>query len=180
MIEDRIFLLKFKHGSSKALQDIYLKYRGYLLTLATALVNDVNIAEDIVHDFFVLFAQSADKLKLAGSLKWYLATCVTNKARDWIRSSKRRPVSLNVFDSVDTYQKSPTASAICNEQMQLLSFALEQLPYEQREVIVLHTTGQMKFKAIARLQDISIKTVQSRYRYGLDKLRVILNNEVKK
>jgi len=180
MIEDRILLLRFKHGSSKALQDIYLKYRGYLLTLATALVNDVNIAEDIVHDFFVSFAQSADRLKLAGSLKWYLATCVTNRVRDRVRSSKRGPVGLGDIDSVDTYQKSPIASAICNEQMQLLSFALEQLPYEQREVIVLHTTGQMKFKAIARLQDISIKTVQSRYRYGLDKLRVILNNEVKK
>jgi DNA-directed RNA polymerase specialized sigma24 family protein len=49
---------------------------------ATVLLNDVNTAEDIVHDFFVSFAQSGRKLKLDGSLKGYLATCVVNRARD--------------------------------------------------------------------------------------------------
>jgi len=35
----------------------------------------------------------------------------------------------------------------------------------------MHLTGGMKFDDIARLQDVSVKTVLSRYRYGLDKLR---------
>jgi DNA-directed RNA polymerase specialized sigma24 family protein len=36
----------------------------------------------------------------------------------------------------------------------------------------------MKFRAIAKSQNVSINTVQSRYRYGLDKLRSLLNSEV--
>lgn len=180
MIEDRLLIFKFKRGSRSALQRIYEKYRGYLLTLATALLNDINSAEDVVHDFFVSFAQSGEKLKLDGSLKWYLATCVANRARDRIRAGKRNAVTLDYADSMCSNVSGPESSAICNEELQLLSCALDQIPYEQRETVILHARGQMKFKAIARLQSVSIKTVQSRYRYGLDKLRVILDGQVKK
>ena len=81
MIEDKLLKWKFKRGSREALQKIYEKYEGYLLTLATALLNDVNTAEDVVHDVFVSFAQSAEKLRLEGSLKGYLATCVVNRMK---------------------------------------------------------------------------------------------------
>ncbi|MCP4610359.1 MAG: hypothetical protein GY845_16735, partial [Planctomycetes bacterium] len=81
MIEDKLLKWKFKRGSREALQKIYEKYESYLLTLASALLNDVNTAEDVVHDTFVSFAQSPEKLKLEGSLKAYLATCLVNRAR---------------------------------------------------------------------------------------------------
>ena len=180
MIEDRLLIYKFKRGSGSALERIYEKYRGYLLTLATALLNDVNTAEDIVHDFFVVFAQSPESLRLDGSLKWYLATCVANRARDRIRAGKRQAVGLDCAGSICSDARSPESSAICNEELQLLNSALDQIPYEQREVVILHGRGQMRFRAIAKLQNVSIKTVQSRYRYGLDKLRVILDGQVKK
>jgi DNA-directed RNA polymerase specialized sigma24 family protein len=38
----------------------------------------------------------------------------------------------------------------------------------------------MKFREIARLHGISVNTIQGRYRYGLNKLRSILDGEVKK
>jgi RNA polymerase sigma-70 factor (ECF subfamily) len=52
--------------------------------------------------------------------------------------------------------------------------ALKELPYEQRETFVLHIQGDMKFREIANLQNVSIKTVQSRYRYGVEKLQKLL------
>jgi len=61
-----------------------------------------------------------------------------------------------------------------------LSWALGQLPYEQREVLILHVHGGMKFRAIARQQGVSINTAQGRYRYALDKLRSMLDGEVEK
>jgi RNA polymerase sigma-70 factor (ECF subfamily) len=48
--------------------------------------------------------------------------------------------------------------------------ALEVLPAEQREVIALHLQGDMKFRQIAAMLDLSINTVQSRYRYGMERL----------
>ena len=180
MIEDKLLIWKFKRGSREALRRIYEKYAGFLLTLATALLNDVNTAEDVVHDFFVSFAESGEKLKLDGSLKWYLATCVANRARDVMRTRQRQAVGLDAADSIRSKVNGPACSAVLNEQLRQLSFAMEQLPYEQREAIILHAKGEMKFRQIAELQNVSIKTVQSRYRYGLDKLRSILNGEVKK
>jgi RNA polymerase sigma-70 factor (ECF subfamily) len=65
-----------------------------------------------------------------------------------------------------------------NEELARLSNALAQLPYDQREVITLRLHGGMKFRQIARQQAVSIKTAQSRYRYGLDKLRSLMQTEV--
>jgi len=52
------------------------------------------------------------------------------------------------------------------------------LPDEQREVVILRLTAGMKFQDIAKLQQVSTNTVQGRYRYGLSRLRTLLNGEV--
>jgi RNA polymerase sigma-70 factor (ECF subfamily) len=179
MLEDRLLVWRFKRGSRPALRRIYEKYHGYLLTVATALLNDMNTAEDVVHESFLAFAQSGDRLKLDGSLKWYLVTCVSNRARDHLRAGRRRAVSLDRALPTSSQTQGPESSAISKEEVQLVMAALEQIPYEQREVVVLHARGRMKFPAIAKLQRVSVKTVQSRYRYGLEKLRVLLNGQVK-
>ncbi len=67
----------------------------------------------------------------------------------------------------------------CEESGQLQDL-LARLSYEQREVIVLHLHHELRFREIAKALGISINTVQSRYRYGLDKLRSILNSVVTK
>jgi RNA polymerase sigma-70 factor (ECF subfamily) len=72
----------------------------------------------------------------------------------------------------------PVSLIVCNEQLRLLSSALATLPHEQRETIVLHIHGQMRFKVIAKSLGISVNTVKGRYRYGIRKLRSILNSEI--
>ena len=178
MMEDKLLIWKFKRGSSDALQRIYEKYVAYLVTLATALLNDVSTAEDIVHDVFVSFAQSAEKLRLEGSLKAYLATCVVNRVRDKIRTRRRQPARLDEANTMCSTASGPELSAVCSEELQQLSRAMAQLPYEQKEVVMLHLHGGLMFKHIAKSQQISINTVQSRYRYALDKLRSLLNGEM--
>ena len=179
MLEDKILIWRFKRGSREALQRIYEKYVVYLVTLATALLNDVSAAEDIVHDVFVSFAQSAEQLRLEGSLKAYLATCVVNRVRDKVRARRRQPSALAEAHSICSTISGPELSAVCSEEVQLLSRAIAQLPYEQKEVIMLHLHGGLMFKQIAKLQQISINTVQSRYRYALDKLRSLMNGEMR-
>lgn len=53
MFEGEMLLWKMKRGSSEALCRIYEKYKNDSLSLATALLHDVNAAEDVVHDVFV-------------------------------------------------------------------------------------------------------------------------------
>jgi RNA polymerase sigma factor (sigma-70 family) len=61
-----------------------------------------------------------------------------------------------------------------NEESIQVYKALAKLPDEQHEAVVLHLYGEMKFKEIADLLHISINTAQSRYRYGIDKLKTLL------
>ncbi len=179
MIEDKLLILRFKRGRPEALRQIYDKYKVELLRFAVALVGNLPTAEDIVHDVFVSFAQSADRIGLAGSLRSYLTTSVLNRVRNHVRDGSRRSVgALDEADSVQSPQREPVQWAIVNEELSLLSAALQELPYEQREVICSHMEMDMSLAQIAVLQHTSLNTVKGRYRYGMEKLRSVLNGKV--
>ena len=178
MLEDKLLLWKFKRGSSEALERIYDKYETYLITVATALLNNTHAAEDVLHDFFVSFVKSADRIKLSGNLKAYLATCVANLARNSIKRSQLEPIALDDNKQIESPVLKPDLLAIQEEETAMLNRVISQLPYEQREVVVLHLQGNMKFTQIAKLRSTSVNTIRSRYRYGLEKLRSLLNSEV--
>ncbi len=181
MLEDKVLIWKFKCGSSDALCRIYEKYRKDLLRLAVILSNNVSDAEDIVHDVFVSFAQSAETLRLSGNLKSFLLTCVANRTRNKNRSNQlRQTVGLDEVESIVSQSKAPEQWMIQSEELRRWSSIMARLPYEQRETVILHLWAGMKFRKIAQSQNVSVNTVKGRYRYGLDKLRSILNGEVEK
>jgi RNA polymerase sigma factor (sigma-70 family) len=148
-----------------------------MLTLAMGLLNDAAAAEDIVQDVFVSFAQSRPSFRPGGSLSGYLATSVVNRARDRLRQQRRRqrdgPAPCPLAEP-----QSPEQAVILSEQSKLLMRAMAGLPPEQREVVLLRLKADMKFRDIARLQQTSVGTALSRYRYGLERLRSTLNGEV--
>jgi RNA polymerase sigma-70 factor (ECF subfamily) len=87
---------------------------------------------------------------------------------------------LDLPEPVSPDADEPPSSIVCSEELQQLSCAMTQLAYDQREAIMLHFQAAMTFRTIATQQGISVNTVKSRYRYGLDKLRSILDSESKK
>jgi len=181
MLEDKLLIWKFNRGDREALRDIYEKYKNELVTLAAALLTDVSSAEDVVHDVFVSFIKMAEKFRLTGSLKGYLATCVANNARNKNKArQKRLSYGLIEADVVSSNSNNPDAAVIFGEELHQLSLAIAQLPYEQREVLIMYSYSGLKFRTIARSLGVSINTVQGRYRYALHKLRSMLNDEVKK
>ncbi len=181
MLDDKLLVWKFNRGSVNALSRIYEKYRDDLLRLAAALLNDIGDAEDIVQDVFLNFAQSAGQFKLTGSLKGYLATCVANRARNRnIATHRRRTNRRDGNAPVTSNLETPVQWLMDGEEIKKMNEKMAQLPYDQLEAITLHLYGGMKFREICVLQDVSIKTAQSRYRCGLDKLRSLLNSEVQK
>jgi RNA polymerase sigma-70 factor (ECF subfamily) len=178
MLEDKLLLRRFKNGSTDAMQSIYRKYENYLLTLAITFTGSIDTAEDIIHSVFCSFIENRRKIKLRGNLKSYLATCTANLARDKLRASKRNSDRLNSIEPLEHYSEGTEQRVIWTEQSRMLSIALNQLPFEQREVIVLHLKGGIKFREIALMQEVSIDTIKSRYRYGLKKLRSMLDDEM--
>jgi len=179
MLEDKLLLLKFRRGSPDALRRIYEKYKDDLLALAVALSNDRAVAEDALHDVFVSFAQYADKLRLRSSLKSYLSSCIANRVRNLKHTKSQKTVQLGLVENFSNDCDRPDQLAMSAELCRQIEQAMAQLPYDQREVIILHLQSGMRFRTIADSQGVSINTIQSRYRYGLDKLRFLLSVEVK-
>lgn len=176
-MEDRLLVWRCKRGSAAAMAQIYRKYRKDLLILALALLNDKAAAEDIVHDVFVAFAEGLPGFHLTGRLRAYLMTCVANRARNH-NKAKRPGDTVAVGAPRDgAGGPEPSERLVCSEQLGRLTEALDQLPYEQRETLMLHTYSGLSLRAIARAQGLSANTVMSRYRYGIDKLRGLLNGE---
>ena len=180
MLEDRILIWRFNHGKPEVLHHVYEKYKTDLLTFAMALLGDLAAAEDVVQDVFLSLLRLSGRLKFTGSLKGYLATGVANGARNILRAHRRHPTGgLDEADPIPTADIRPDEAAALAEQFDQLKWALGQLPYEQREVLVLRVYGQMPFKEIARQQGIPTNTALGRYRYAVDRLRSMLDGEVR-
>ena len=177
MSEDRQLLKRLRCGDPNALRLIYEQYMDDLLTVAVSLLSDVHAAEDCVHDVFVSFAGSVNNMTIRYNLKGYLLSCVANRARDQLRKKPKEAVQPLDVSDCSTTSGEPTRELIDCEQATRILEALAKLPCEQREVFVLHVQGGAKFREIARLLGVSVGTVQSRYRYGIEKLRVLLDKE---
>ncbi|UCE47195.1 MAG: sigma-70 family RNA polymerase sigma factor [Phycisphaerales bacterium] len=181
MLEDRLLVWKFKRGGRDAFCRIYEKYRDDLLRLAISLLTESDAAEDVVHDVFAAFIRDSRRFRLTGSLKGYLATCVANRARNVNRTYQLRHGSgPEKAPAIASRQNRPDRWIIHSDELRRLNKTLAKLPYDQRETVIMRAQLGMKFRQIAKSQNVSSKTAQSRYRIGLDKLRSLLNGEATK
>ena len=173
-LRDRRLVQRVRRGDTEALHQVYQRYKEDLLTVAMSLLNDRPGAEDCVHDVFVHFAADPADLRATRNLRGYLLRCVANQAKNQLKRRRLQPAPLaeeaDCADAGDCPMQSLTAA----EESTRVFAALAQLPAEQSEVITLHIHGQLTFRENAAQLDLSINTVQSRYRYGIEKLRTLL------
>ena len=179
LLQNRRLIARFNQGDVHALQEIYDLYKQDMMTLATALLFDKTLAEDVLHEVFAKLIALQGRLRIRSTLRGYLLQAVANDARTANRANaKKDPAKVdelrNCYGSVDP----PESTAVLAEQCQRLEQALGKLPYEQREVVLLRHYGQLRFIAIAKHQGVSMSAVQARYRYGLKKLRSLLGGDL--
>lgn len=178
MVNEKLLLWRVKRGDADAVRCVYDRYKHDMLGLAVALSGDRTTGEDVVHDVFVAFVRFCPRLRLRMSLRSYLLTCVANRVRNLGRTNAHRVSSVDWAEPGASEAFRPDRVATQAEQALLVEEALQELPYDQREAIILHLQTSMTFKEIAISQNVSINTVQSRYRYGLQKLRSLLDGKV--
>ena len=179
MIEDKLLVWKLRNGREDGLVRTYGKYKNYLLKIAYALLGDGEQVEDAVQDVFVALAESSHRLRLDGNLKGYLVRCLINRVQNIQKARGSRPtLPLSEIEEPCSPGEKPDQWVVLDDEQKRAHRALSELPESQRVVIALHVHGGLRFRQIARLQKTSINTIQSRYRYGLEKLRFLLNGEV--
>jgi len=173
-LKDRRLVHRLSRADPDALRQIYHRYKDDLLTVAMALLADPDAAEDCVHDVFVHFAGTPADMRASRNLRGYLMRCVANRAKNLIRRQQLQPDCQMDEQDYASEQDCPEGRLIVSEESVRIFEAMAKLPTEQREVVSLHIHGRMKFREIAEQLDVSINTVQSRYRYGIEKLRTFL------
>ena len=172
--EDRILLRQLGLGNKDALRRIYEKYRRELFTVAVTLLGDRSLAEDCLQDAFVRLAESDGQVRVMRNLKAYLASCVINRARDQLRRELKWASGKGEELDCPSGLPSPIQQLVQDEQAAALLDAIGQLPCEQREVFVLHAQAGLAFRDIATIQGTGLRTIHSRYRYAIAKLRELL------
>jgi len=178
MLREMQLVWRFNRGHADALREIYDLHKHQLVTLATALLVDKSEAEDVVHDVFVGFIQCEGRFRLTGSLKGFLATCVANRARNRNKAKRKHVPDEAAAETAAPENERPDLAAMFGDELRSVARALAELPYEQREAVVLRLRSGLRFGAIAHLQGVSTNTAQGRYRYGLEKLKTLLDGQI--
>jgi RNA polymerase sigma-70 factor, ECF subfamily len=176
-VEDKILLWRAKHGDSVSLCRIYEKYQRNMVSVAEAMLRDRGAAEDVLHDVFVSFAEHVPELELRTSLRGYLMAAVVNAVRNRFRSKERTQTALGEID-VAASGEGQAAQAEKKDELARLRWAISMLPQEQREVVTLRLQGDMGFSEIAKMTGTNANTARGRYRYGVERLRGLMDSEV--
>lgn len=169
---DAALVAALRAGTPQAFEQTYERYKGDVLALVAAMLGRREGAWDALHDVFLSFARQARKLAPDTNLKAYLLTAAANRARDRLRKRRDAVTSLDGAAAVPSPRiHDPVNLAIKAEEADRLWEAVVNLPDPQRIVIALRIYGDLGFRQIADVEGISENTAQSRYRYGLEKLR---------
>ena len=149
-------------------QQIY----GYILSI----VCSEHEAEDLMHDLFMKIVVKRHRIIKADNFKAYIFRMARNLAMEKMRHNKKEKAFLKNADYLIINEQE---EEISDKNKQELHLALLELPIEQKEVITMKIFQEMTFEKISESLGLSINTLASRYRYGMKKLRKILQGRIK-
>jgi RNA polymerase sigma-70 factor (ECF subfamily) len=148
-------------------------YAKDLLAYLQAILCSLHDAEDVLQMVFVRIVRKRHQLAKARCLDAYIFRIARNEALRLIGRRKADKTAETVKDPWFIKSESNRESEDPAERLQT---ALARLPQPQREVIVMKTYRHKTFLEISQLLGLSQNTVASRYRYGMEKLRILLEN----
>ncbi|MDB5174390.1 MAG: sigW 8 [Phycisphaerales bacterium] len=157
------------------LTDIYRRYRQGLFTLALSVTGCPARAEDAVHDAFARLCRKIDPLagRPDSQAVAYVFAAVRNAAIDQVRRTPRESDDA-IAQSLFSQTAGPAQNAIDSERERSIAAAVDALPADQREVVVLRVYAQLTFADVAVVVGAPLATVAARYRRALERLRLRL------
>lgn len=163
--DDSHLLAALAHGNTEALATLYEAHALPVYHLLLARVGDKGAAEDLLQEVFLALLDRGRKVADIRNLPAYLFAIARHKAS---QLNNHRPPLENLSDIELIDAEASPAEAVA------VKAGLNQLPAEQREVVVLKVWHDLTFEEIGQALEISPNTAASRYRYAMEKLRVIL------
>ena len=162
----------------QAFEEAALQHQDAAYNLARWLTRNDNDAEDVVQESYLRAFRHFGTFRGGDARPWLLAI-VRNTFYTWIRHNRAFELETN-FDSETYTQRSdyldPEMLLLREADNEMLKRALEKLPAEFREVIVLRELEELSYKQIAEVAKIPLGTVMSRLARGRRRLEQVLAN----
>lgn len=148
--------------SHEAFEKLYLHFSPGMRAYAATLVGDQEIALDLVQDLFATIWTNRRNLISIDNIATYLYSSLKNNAVHYLKTRKRGTTFLEEqSDRVILECSNPEINAIDRENRQLLEAAINSLPHKCRLIFRLIKDEGLKYKDVASLLDISVKTVEA-------------------
>lgn len=162
-----------KNGDKEALGELYTTYANRLLGVCRHYVKDDNVAQDILHDAFIIISMSIRDLKDESKLEGWMITIVRNLSLKYLQSTEKDTIPLSCLDIEIQEEVKGERKDI---ELGLLLSAIESLPEGNREIFKLSVLDGLSHKEIGELLGINPHSSSSQLSRAKKMLRSILIN----
>lgn len=183
--EEIELISRIKNRDEQALELFYDKYNKLLFSLVLSIVKRREEAEDVLQELFTKIWEKAHTYnEKQGSVYSWVVTMSRNKAIDRIRSRRYKSAMKEAtdnespYDHIESEVQNPLDQTILNERAGYVQEALNSIPKEQRQVIMVAYFQGMTQSEISVELDLPLGTVKSRMRDGMMKLKNILQDSI--
>ena len=180
---DADLLAGYRRGDVQCLEELVRKYRRQLFGFIVNMTSDLSAADDVFQEVWFKAIRNIDKYRAGSFLAW-LTRIARNHVIDRWRA-KKESVSLDAEDehgralkeNIEDPGSGPDENVAGADVAENVFEILEQLPLEQKEVVVMRVKEGLSFKEISEIQGVSINTALARMHYAIGKLRTMLQPE---
>ncbi|MBV8389237.1 MAG: sigma-70 family RNA polymerase sigma factor [Mucilaginibacter sp.] len=184
MQSDQDLIHLYVAGDEAGLVELLRRYQAKIYTSIYLLVKDEYLAEDIFQDAFIKVINTlrAGKYNEEGKFLPWVTRIAHNLVIDHFRREKRAPMINNgddfdIFEVLGNYDESTEDRLVREQTHRDLKALIHLLPAEQKEVLIMRHFGDMSFKEIADVTEVSINTALGRMRYALNNLRKMMQSK---
>jgi RNA polymerase sigma-70 factor, ECF subfamily len=174
-IYERLLVVRAQSGDDAAFAELVERYSPRLRYFLRKLLSSADGAEDALQDVWLDALRHLPRLAAPAALRTWLYRIARDRAFGRLR---KRKLAQQPFDEQQVVDCQSEEVAISPEEVAAVHAALDRLPTEQREVLVLRFLENLSYEEIARVVGCQLGTVRSRLHYGKQALRKALDSDV--
>jgi RNA polymerase sigma-70 factor (ECF subfamily) len=182
--DDQQLVKAYLRGSEASLEVLINRHKERIHTAIYMFVRDQYLAEDIFQDTFIKVIESlrSGNYKEEGKFLPWVMRIAHNLCIDYFRKVKRKPSvvdsdGFDIFTVLKLNEDNAEETMIKDQAKSKVKDLINQLPPEQKEVVILRHYAEMSFKEIAAMTGVSINTALGRMRYALINLRKMVTEK---